>query len=191
MLLLDGLEGSRQGIDPTPGLDPDRARVATVQQHLHDALRARRDLLHLPFRIHVAQIAAFPQEFRRRIARIVLHEGRIHLRIGPHHRVHPVVTGPVVAAPVVLGTAGDDGFYIPLVTIEQEAHQRAFVIDFAVRGHDDPRALLVDLRRRAGAQQRGEGEKQKESFHQQHRVTIWRDPRPGRSLRYSLRLRRG
>ena len=137
VLLLNGLQSPRESIGATPGLDPYGTGVAAVQKHFHNAAGSVAHLLHLPFGIHIAKVAAAAQELGRRITPVVLSEVRINLGISAHHGIHPVVSGPFVATPMVLGTAGHYGFHIPLVAVEQEAHERALVVNLAVRSHDD------------------------------------------------------
>ena len=162
MLLLYGFQCTRESIGASPGLNPYGTGVAAVQKHLHDAAGAVCHLLHLPFGIHIAKVAAAAQELGRRIAPVVLFEIGINLGISAHHGIHPVVSGPFVATPMVLGTAGHNSFHIPLVAVEQEAHERALVVNFAVSGHYHARPGgfgFVFIARRKKEKQQGCGKK--------------------------------
>ena len=101
------------------------------------------------------------QELRRGIARVVLDQVRMDLGVGLQVRLHPVVTGPLVALPVVLRARRDDALDVPLVGIEEEPDHRALVVDLAVAGDDHARP--VGGAERIGGGRHGREEKDDQS----------------------------
>ncbi len=107
-----------------PIREPDRARIV-LQQHVHHQLHA---IVH----VVVASDGALVEEIMRRIIPLVLDQVRVAFAIGCEDFAHQLESA-LCALVGRLGAVGDNSFHVPLVAVEEEADEGAFVVGIAAR----------------------------------------------------------